>query len=75
MYIFSQSTSRNSDHHDSSNMGVKVYNLVILFVDIVTLLVKWIVYTAESIYRLFVPIEEVPVTGEIVLVSNKIAIH
>uniref|UniRef100_A0A182SWY7 Uncharacterized protein n=1 Tax=Anopheles maculatus TaxID=74869 RepID=A0A182SWY7_9DIPT len=37
------------------NAGVKMYNLVILIIDIVAMLVRWIFHTLESFYRLVVP--------------------
>lgn len=50
-------------------MGVKVYNLVIVIVDILTLIVKWWYFVFESIYKMFAAPIEVDVKGEIVLVS------
>lgn len=49
---------------------MKIYNLVILIVDIFTLFVKWFYFTIESIVLLFVTKTEKDVKDDIVLVRN-----
>ncbi|XP_058175841.1 short-chain dehydrogenase/reductase family 16C member 6-like [Anopheles ziemanni] len=52
------------------NAGVKMYNLVILIIDIVAMLVRWIFYTLESLYRLVVPPAADTVHNDIVLITG-----
>ncbi|XP_055528024.1 short-chain dehydrogenase/reductase family 16C member 6-like isoform X3 [Wyeomyia smithii] len=54
----------------SPNAGVKIYNLVILIVDILVMLVRWIYYTLESIYLLAVPPKAEDVRKDVVLVTG-----
>lgn len=49
---------------------VKAYGGVLILADFLLLLVKILYYIGEGIYRLFVPIEEKSVAGEIVLVRR-----
>lgn len=49
---------------------MKIYNLVILIVDIITLFAKWFYFTIESIVLLFVTKTEKDVKDDIVLVRN-----
>nr|XP_033334959.1 short-chain dehydrogenase/reductase family 16C member 6-like isoform X1 [Megalopta genalis] len=49
---------------------VKVSGGALLFVEILLTLLKILYYTGEGIYRLFVPVEEKSVAGEIVLVTG-----
>uniref|UniRef100_A0A182TE30 Short-chain dehydrogenase/reductase 3 n=1 Tax=Anopheles melas TaxID=34690 RepID=A0A182TE30_9DIPT len=52
------------------NAGVKMYNLVILIIDIVAMLVRWIYHTLESFYRLVVPPAADTVHTDIVLITG-----
>ncbi|XP_076671590.1 17-beta-hydroxysteroid dehydrogenase 13-like isoform X2 [Andrena cerasifolii] len=49
---------------------VKAYGGVLILADFLLLLVKVLYYIGEGIYRLFVPVEEKSVAGEIVLVTG-----
>lgn len=62
----------NDSVDQSMNMGVKVYNVIILIVDIIVLLSTWMYLTLESILRTIIPVQEVDVSGDIVLVSETI---
>ncbi|XP_053699323.1 uncharacterized protein LOC128746300 [Sabethes cyaneus] len=55
---------------DLPNAGVKIYNLVILIVDILVMLVRWIYYTLESVYLLMVPPKPEDVSKDVVLVTG-----
>lgn len=52
------------------NAGIKIYNLIILLVDIVVMLVRWIYFTLESIYLLVVPPKPVDVSKDVVLITG-----
>lgn len=56
--------------NDVNSMGVRLYNLIILLVDIIVVNIKWILYTIESVYHVFSPPPEVDVRGEIVLITG-----
>lgn len=62
----------NDSVDQSMNMGVKAYNVIILIVDIIVLLSTWMYLTLESILRTIIPVQEVDVSGDIVLVSETI---
>ncbi|XP_076168921.1 short-chain dehydrogenase/reductase family 16C member 6-like isoform X1 [Ptiloglossa arizonensis] len=49
---------------------VKAYGGVLILADVLLLLLKTLYYIGEGIYRLFVPVEEKNVAGEIVLVTG-----
>lgn len=51
-------------------MGVKVYNLFVIVTDLILMIVKWWIYTFESLYLLVVPPEEKDVSTDIVLVTG-----
>ncbi|XP_055613476.1 short-chain dehydrogenase/reductase family 16C member 6 isoform X4 [Uranotaenia lowii] len=55
---------------EQPNAGVKMYNLIILLVDVVVMLVRWIFYTLESIYLLVVPRTPEDVSKDVVLVTG-----
>lgn len=55
---------------DGGNIGVKVYNIVVLVIDIVILLVKWWYYAFEAVYKNIFPPEEISVKGERVLITG-----
>lgn len=55
---------------EEANAGVKIYNLVILIVDIVVMLVRWIYYTLEALYMVAVPPKPESVAKDIVLVTG-----
>ncbi|XP_055528018.1 short-chain dehydrogenase/reductase family 16C member 6-like isoform X2 [Wyeomyia smithii] len=70
-----QNNGTTSHKEDTSspkrpNAGVKIYNLVILIVDILVMLVRWIYYTLESIYLLAVPPKAEDVRKDVVLVTG-----
>lgn len=49
---------------------VKAYGGALIALDVVMVLLKMLYYIGEGIYRLFVPVEEKSVAGEIVLVTG-----
>lgn len=49
---------------------VKAYGGLLILMDVLLILVKTLYYIGESLYRLFVPIPEKSVAGEIVLVTG-----
>lgn len=49
---------------------VKAYGGVLIVADVLLLILKLLYYIGEGIYRLFVPVEEKSVAGEIVLVTG-----
>ncbi|XP_058822580.1 short-chain dehydrogenase/reductase family 16C member 6 isoform X3 [Topomyia yanbarensis] len=55
---------------ENPNAGVKIYNLIILIVDILTMVVRWIYYTLEAFYLLVVPPKEEDVSKDIVLITG-----
>lgn len=61
---------RNDSQNDDGNMGVKLYNLILILLDISVIFIKWWVFTIESIYLAFFPPEEVSVKDEVVLVTG-----
>ncbi|XP_058443113.1 short-chain dehydrogenase/reductase family 16C member 6 isoform X1 [Malaya genurostris] len=57
-------------HHKRPNAGVKIYNLIILIVDILVMAVRWIYHTLESIYLLVVSPKAEDVSKDVVLVTG-----
>ncbi|XP_062537758.1 short-chain dehydrogenase/reductase family 16C member 6 isoform X3 [Armigeres subalbatus] len=55
---------------EEPNAGVKIYNLIILIVDIVVMLVRWIYFTLEALYMVAVPPKPESVAKDIVLVTG-----
>ncbi|XP_058443115.1 short-chain dehydrogenase/reductase family 16C member 6 isoform X2 [Malaya genurostris] len=55
---------------DNPNAGVKIYNLIILIVDILVMAVRWIYHTLESIYLLVVSPKAEDVSKDVVLVTG-----
>ncbi|XP_055632288.1 short-chain dehydrogenase/reductase family 16C member 6 isoform X2 [Toxorhynchites rutilus septentrionalis] len=55
---------------EEQNAGTKIYNLIILIVDILVMLTRWIYYTLESFYLLAVPPKPEDVGKDIVLVTG-----
>lgn len=71
---FGKETTKQDGHSSTPNKrpnaGIKMYNLIILLVDIVVMLVRWIYYTLESIYLLVVPAKPIDVSKDIVLITG-----
>ncbi|XP_052865524.1 short-chain dehydrogenase/reductase family 16C member 6 isoform X1 [Anopheles cruzii] len=55
---------------ETPNAGVKMYNLVILIIDILAMLTRWIFYTLEALYRFVVPQPADTVHSDIVLITG-----
>jgi len=54
----------------NQNTGKQIFDGILIFLDFVLLILKYVYYTIEAIYRCFVPVEEKSVDGEIVLVTG-----
>ena len=50
-------------------MDSKLYTAISLFVEVTVLMIRIVITMIESAYRLFVPVQEKSVAGEIILVS------
>lgn len=54
---------------------VKAYDAVLILADVCLLFVKILCSIIESTYRLFVPVREKSIAGEIILVYLAVSLH